>query len=85
MAVPYYNYLLTIYEERWNRRIERKRIRDVCDPFDLRDSEFQSLWRITKPMALYIVEKLRVDLEPRNGDGLPAHLKVSIKYKYKSQ
>lgn len=78
MAVPYYNYLLTVYEEREARKIQRKVIRDVCNPFDLRDNEFQSLWRITKPMAIYVIDKLQADLEPQNGCGLPAFLKVSV-------
>ncbi|KAL0879427.1 hypothetical protein ABMA27_003178 [Loxostege sticticalis] len=48
------------------RKIQRKRIRDVCDPFDVPDTEFQSLWRISKPMAIYVTNRLRVDLEPHN-------------------
>lgn len=76
MAVPYYNYVIAIYEEREARKVQRKFIRDICDPFDTRDSEFQSLWRITEPMAMYVVEKLWADLETQSGEGLPAHLKV---------
>ncbi|XP_069355488.1 putative nuclease HARBI1 [Maniola hyperantus] len=76
MAVNFYNYLISLYEEREARKIQRRRIRDVCDPFDLGDREFQSLWRISKPMAHYIVGRLSEDLEPQTSDGLPVHLKV---------
>lgn len=78
MALPYYNYLLSTYEERERHKIQRKRIRDICDPFDLGDTEFQKLWRISKPMAMYIIEKLLSPvLEPRNADGLEV-LQVDI-------
>lgn len=82
MAVPYYSYLLNIYGDRETRKVQRKAIRDVCDPFDLRDSEFQRIWRINKEMAHYIIDKLKPDLEPQNSQGLPAHLKVSTYLNY---
>ncbi|XP_063837196.1 putative nuclease HARBI1 [Ostrinia nubilalis] len=76
MSVPYFNSRISIYEARETRKIQRKRIRDICDPFDIDDGEFQHLWRISKPMAIFIIEQIREDLEPLNAQGIPVHLKV---------
>ncbi|XP_061724275.1 putative nuclease HARBI1 [Cydia pomonella] len=63
-------------EEKQNRKLQRRSIRDACNPFDMPDEEFRHIYRVRKELALYLCAELDADLKPQHGDGLPAHVKV---------
>ncbi|XP_063360725.1 putative nuclease HARBI1 [Cydia amplana] len=63
-------------EEKQQRKIQRRAIRDICNPFDMPNEEFRHIYRVRKELALYLCAELDADLKPNHDDGLPAHLKV---------
>lgn len=64
-------------------KVQRRRLRDIYNPFDLREYDFTKLFRISKNLALYIIDKLSnvQRLQRKRKNGLSLQLQVSIKYR----
>ncbi|XP_048004335.1 putative nuclease HARBI1 [Leguminivora glycinivorella] len=65
-------------EERRARRMQRTRLRDLANPFELPAQEFFHNYRMNKPIALYLCR----ELTPRQSHGLPVHIKVLVAVKF---
>lgn len=64
-------------------KVQRRRLRDIYNPFDLREYDFTKLFRISKNLALYIIDKLSnvQRLQRKRKNGLSLQLQVSINYR----
>lgn len=78
-AVQYYWYI-KYRRKKTNeaRRIERRRLRDQLNPFELRETEFRNLFRISRDMAKDLIDELAPFLVSKSSCGLPMHIKVSV-------
>ncbi|CAI6360550.1 unnamed protein product [Macrosiphum euphorbiae] len=65
-------------------KIQRRRLRDIYNPFDLREYDFTKLFRISKNLALYIIDKLsnvqRLQRKRKNGLSLQLQVLVAIRF-----
>ncbi|XP_047989602.1 putative nuclease HARBI1 [Leguminivora glycinivorella] len=69
-------YFLLLNEELRQRKIQRKRLRDAHNPFELPDPEFQHLYRINKDMGRYLIGQLEGTLGETAAHGIPVHVQV---------
>ncbi|XP_063363935.1 putative nuclease HARBI1 [Cydia amplana] len=69
-------------EEIRARKIQRARLRDLANPFELPEQEFFHNYRMNKPMAMYLCRELEDALAPRQQHGLPVHIKVLVAIKF---
>ncbi|XP_029347920.1 putative nuclease HARBI1 [Acyrthosiphon pisum] len=65
-------------------KVQRRRLRDIYNPFDLREYDFTKLFRISKNLALYIIDKLsyvqRLQRKRKNGLSLQLQVIVAIRF-----
>lgn len=81
MALEYLAYDLLHLERRvrvMERRVERRALRDVMDPFELPDDEFINLYRISPDMATDLIQVLRPHLTRQRPYGLSAEKQVIL-------
>ncbi|XP_061714622.1 putative nuclease HARBI1 [Cydia pomonella] len=69
-------FFLLLNEEIRQRKIQRRRLRDANNPFELPDPEFQHLYRINKDMGLYLIRQLERTLGETAAHGIPVHVQV---------
>ncbi|XP_071653697.1 putative nuclease HARBI1 [Temnothorax longispinosus] len=61
---------------RFERRIDRQNWRELHDPFDLHETEFIKLYRVTPEIVMEVTDALRERLEYRRVDALTPELQV---------
>ncbi|XP_063635608.1 putative nuclease HARBI1 isoform X1 [Cydia splendana] len=69
-------FFLLINEEIRQRKLQRRRLRDANNPFELPDQEFQHLYRINKDMGLYLIRQLEGTLGETAAHSIPVHVQV---------
>jgi hypothetical protein len=67
---------MLLNEEYRQRRINRRRLRDNNNPFELPNTEFQFLYRINKEMGVYLIRQLEGVLGTASAHGIPVHVQV---------
>lgn len=69
-----------VLEERVNmmgRRVQRRRLRDAQNPYDLPDGVLRRAFRISPKMSLFITDSLRPFLGRQRSTGLYPEIQVS--------
>lgn len=85
MAIEYLAWDVFVLEERLHRlerRVERRRLRDAQNPFELPREEFLSLFRLPQEAVMNLVNLLRADLQSERIIGLGAEIKVILELLY---
>lgn len=81
MAEEYLAWNILFLQERvrrFERRIERRLLRDAQNPFELPQQEFIAQFRLTQDMVMQIVNNLRHDLQKQRVTGLSPEIQVLV-------
>ncbi|KYN03448.1 Putative nuclease HARBI1 [Cyphomyrmex costatus] len=81
MAVGFLIWELMVLQERvrqMERRIERRMLRDVQNPFDLPHNEFMHIFRISPDLAMELTNLLRPDLIRQRSTGISPEIQTLI-------
>ncbi|XP_046383560.1 putative nuclease HARBI1 [Ischnura elegans] len=81
MALHFLAWELMLLEERVNmmeRRVQRRRLRDAQNPYDLPDAEFRRSFRISPELSLMITDSLRPFLIRQRSTGLSPEIQVLV-------
>jgi len=81
MAFEYLAWELALLLERVRRierRVERRRLRDAQNPFDLPRDEFIDYFRLTPELVIQITNAVRADLQNERITGLVPEIKVTL-------
>lgn len=85
MAIEYLAWDVFVLEERLHRlerRVERRRLRDAQNPFELPREEFLSLFRLPQDAVMNLVNLLRAELQSERVIGLSPEIKVILELLY---
>lgn len=85
MALEYLAWDVFVLEERLRRlerRVERRRLRDAQNPFELPRDEFISLFRLPQDAVMNLVNLLRAELQSERIIGLSPEIKVILEVLY---
>lgn len=85
MALEYLAWDIFVLEERLRRlerRVERRRLRDAQNPFELPREEFLSLFRLPQEAVMNLVNLLRAELQSERVIGLSPEIKVILELLY---
>ncbi|CAH2088782.1 unnamed protein product [Euphydryas editha] len=88
MAIEYLAWDVFVLEERLRRlerRVERRRLRDAQNPFELPREEFFSLFRLPQEATMNLVNLLRAELQCERIIGLSPEIKVLVAIRFYAQ
>lgn len=85
MALEYFAWDIFVLEESLRRlelRVERRRLRDAQNPFELPREEFLRLFRLPQEAVMNLVNLLRAELQSERVIGLSPEIKVILELMY---
>ncbi|XP_028049401.1 putative nuclease HARBI1 isoform X2 [Monomorium pharaonis] len=88
MALEYLAWQLPLLLERirrLERRVERRRLRDAQNPFDLPREEFIDYFRLTPEIVIQVTDAVRADLQNQRITGLEPEIKVLTAIQFYAQ